>query len=342
MIQTREALKEQLRRREIAPVYLLFGAETYLRDLAVKTISDYSFAPDDFRDFNEGDVTLETVDDLAGALAAAQQLPMMASKRVIRVHGVRVSATGFRDTVTEAHESLIKNYLADPSDSTVLILIADELNGVRKMGKFLRENVLAVEFARLDDRQLAEWMRKEIASAGGQIDDVALRSLLARVEPDLRRISNEIKKLVAAAMPGGLITLKLIDALVPHSRELSNFDLTDHLVAGRKTQALNSLEKVLDDGAEPLALLGLISYNFRRLLIAKEMMLRSEPRQEIASAVKLFGRGQDDFFAAARKAEHSKLTRAIKRIANVDLAIKTSIGGSPRLQLEMLVCELAL
>ena len=37
---TRDDLRDQLKRREIAPVYVLFGAETYLRDLAVKTIAD--------------------------------------------------------------------------------------------------------------------------------------------------------------------------------------------------------------------------------------------------------------------------------------------------------------
>ncbi len=137
----------------------------------------------------------------------------------------------------------------------------------------------------------------------------------------------------------------MIDALVPDSREISNFDLTDHLVAGRKSQALTALKKILDDGAEPLALLGLISYNFRRLLIAKDMMSRSAPRPEIASAAKLFGRGQDEFLAAARRADQRKLVLAIERIAKTDLAIKTSIGGGgptgARIQIEILVCDIA-
>jgi hypothetical protein len=34
MVLGREDLRNQLKRREIAAVYVLFGAETYLRDLA--------------------------------------------------------------------------------------------------------------------------------------------------------------------------------------------------------------------------------------------------------------------------------------------------------------------
>lgn len=345
MVLSRENLREQLKRREIAPVYVLFGPETYLRDVAVKTITELSFAPGDFRDFNETTFNLDGDDNLPRALAAAEQLPMMATRRVVRVDNVRVSATGFRDNISEDHESALSAYLSNPSPTSVIIFVADELNGVRKMGKFLREKATAVEFARLDERQFAEWARKTVNNAGVEIDEAALRLLLSRIGSDVRRLSNEINKLAAAAMPEKRITAEVIDALVPNSRDLSNFDLTDHLVAGRKVEALATLKKILDDGAEPLALLGLISYNFRRLLIAKDMMGRAAPRSEIASAAKLFGRGQEEFLAAARRADGPKLRDSIGLIARTDLAIKTSIGGSgpsgARTQIEILVCQLA-
>lgn len=346
MVFSRDDLRDQLKRREIAPVYLLFGPETHLRDLAAKTIADLAFSEGDMRDFNETSFSLNTEDNLNRALAAAEQLPMMAGRRVVRINDIRISATGFRDTITESHESILSAYLANPSPHSIVIFVADELNGVRKMGKFLRDKTVAVDFARLDDQGMAKWARKEINDAEAEIDDVALRFLLSRVGSDVRRLTNEIKKLAAAAMPEKRITTELIDTLVPNSSEISNFDLTDHLVAGRRSQAMTVLHKILDDGAEPLALLGLISYNFRRLLIAKEMMTRSVPRAEIASAVKLFGRGQDDFLAAARRADAGKLAYAVQKLAATDLAIKTSLaGGGPagaRMQIEMLVCELAL
>jgi DNA polymerase III subunit delta len=346
MVLSRENLRDQLRRREISSVYTLFGAETYLRDLAVKTITDRAFAEGDFRDFNEAVLSLDSPEDLPRALAAAEQLPMMSSRRVIRVENVRISQTGFRDTINEEHEPLLSAYLSNPAPQTVLIFVADELNGVRKMGKFLRENTTAVDFAPLDDRQLSDWVAKGFADAGVSIDAVTLRYFISRIGPDVRRSANEVNKLAAAAMPSGVVSRELVEQLVPSSRETSNFDLTDHLVAGRKRQALGTLKKILDDGAEPLALLGLISYNFRRLLIAKDLMDRSAPRQEIASAVKLYGKGQDEFLAAARRSDRNRLVKALQRIAKTDLAIKTSIGGSgpsgARTQIEILVCELAL
>ena len=346
MVFSREDLRNQLKRREIAPVYLLFGPETHLRDIAAKTIADLAFAEGDLRDFNETSFSLNSEDSLRRALAAAEQLPMMASRRLIRITDVRVSATGFRDTITEDHEPVLSAYLAKPSAHSIVMFIADELNGVRKMGKFLRDKTTAVEFARLDDRQLTELARNKIKDLGAEIDEATLRQLVALVGQDVQRLTNEVNKLAAAAMPGKTITSELVEALVPNSRELTNFELTDHLVAGRPAQALATLKKILDDGAEPLALMGLISYNYRRLLMAKDLMSRGADRREVANVVKLRYNDQEPFLAAARRADMQSLTHAIKRLADADLAIKTSTGGSgpagARLQIEILVCELAL
>lgn len=346
MIVGKDELRNQLRRREFAPVYTLFGEEAYLRDLAAATIADLAFSSGDLRDFNETAVHLSGKDDILNALDAAKQLPMMAARRVVKATGVRVSTTAAKDTLPDSYEDALAAYLDDPAPETVLILVADELNGSRKIGKMLRERSFAVEFKRLDDRELADWARREIADQGCTIDDLTVRLLVERAGQDVRRLSNEVRKLAAASMPDNVITAGLVEALVPNSRELSNFDLTDHLIAGRKRDALATLKKILDDGAEPLALLGLISFNYRRLMIAKDMMDRSAPRAEVAAAVKLYGKGQDAFLAAARRSETGKLARSLELIAQTDLAIKTSLGGSgaqgARLQIEMLVCQLAL
>jgi len=141
-----------------------------------------------------------------------------------------------------------------------------------------------------------------------------------------------------------VISAELIGSLVSNSREISNFDLTDHLFAGRKTEALKVLKKILDDGSEPLALLGLISYNLRRLLMAKEAMSQGADRGEVARIAKLRYSDQEAFLANARRADEKSLVRAIRRLAETDLAIKTSIGGGgphgARMQIEMLVAEL--
>ena len=344
-ILTRADLRTRLKRHEIAPVYLLFGSETYLRDLALKTICDRSFGEGDFRDFNETEFSLNVEGNVASALAAAEQLPMMASRRVIRVADVRVSPVTARDTLREDDEQLLMAYLKRPSESSVVIFVAEELDKRRKMAKHLIDHSVAVEFTELRDDELMAWARDKIRDAGSEIDERTLRLLIALVGADVRRLTIEIEKLSTAALPGKVIGAELVESLVANSREISNFDLTDHLVAGNNREALRVLKKILDDGSEPLALLGLISYNIRRLLMAKEAMEQGIDRAQVARMVKLRYSDQEHFLAAARRADSKRLVRAIQRLAETDVSIKTSVGGGgpagSRLQVEMLVAELS-
>lgn len=341
---SREDLRNKLKKREIAPVYLLFGAETYLRDLAAKTIADFVFGESDLRDFNETEFSLNTPENLSYALASAEQLPMMAAKRLIKVTDIRVSATGTKDNLKEDYEEILTNYLKRPAQTSVVIFIADELDKRRKMSKLLIENSTAVEFSAFDDGELMRWAKDELKKLGANADDNALRHLVAFVGNNVRKLTTEIEKLVTAALPEKIITHELVEALVPNSREISNFDLTDHVIAKNRTKALQTLKKILDDGAEPLMLLGLISYNFRRLFMAKELMSQGVERKEVVRIMKLHPRHHEDFLATARRTDSERFSRIIQKIAETDIAIKTSQGGGgtagSRLQIEMLVCEL--
>lgn len=343
-ILTREDLRNQLKRREIAPVYLLFGAETYLRDLAAKTITDLVLADSSLREFNETEFNLNS-SPVQHALASAEQLPMISARRVIKITDVVVSASGAKDNLKEEDENALTAYLNRPAETSVVIFIANELDKRRKIAKLLLEKSSAVEFKELEDTELISWARTKLKELNSESDDRALRHLIGLVGNNARRLTNEIEKLAVAALPDLLITFELVDSLVPDSRELSNFELTDYLLSKNKTRALQILKKILDDGAEPLMLLGLIASNFRRLFMSKELMRQGVERREVARIMKLPYSKQEDFLATARRTETEKLTWIMRRLSETDAAIKNSLGGGgtagSRLQIEMLVCELA-
>ena len=87
-------------------------------------------------------------------------------------------------------------------------------------------------------------------------------------------------------------------------------------------------------------LIGLLASNYHRLLLAKELMAQGKPEQEVFRVVNMPFSQRKEFLATARRSDARDLAQRLERIAAADLAIKTS-QATPRLQLEMLVCELA-
>lgn len=334
---TREKLRGELKAKRLAPLYLLFGAEDYLRDAAARRIADEALRGAGLREFNEASFSLAGV-DVQQAIAAAEQLPMMSERRVVRI-------TDF-GKLREADEGALLRYLARPAESSVVIFVADELDRRRKLSKTLLDACTSVEFATLSDNELAAWARDHLKKLKAEADERTLRQIIALVGTSVRRLVNELDKLATAALPGGHVTMELVDALVGRSRELSNFELTNHLIAKDRKGALRTLGRLLDNDVEPVLLVGLLASNYHRLALAKELMAAGRPNAEVSRLVPMpYGKEREDFLATARRTDSADLARRISRIASTDLAIKTSLGGSgtrgARLQLELLICELS-
>ncbi|HYY93485.1 MAG TPA: DNA polymerase III subunit delta [Pyrinomonadaceae bacterium] len=328
---TREELWRRLKGGNLDPLYLLFGPEDYLRDAAARALTDAALKGAALREFNESAFSLATA-DVQQAIAAAEQLPMMAARRVVRVADFA--------RLRESDEEALARYVARPAETSVVIFVAGELDKRRRLSKTLLEVCISVEFAALSDAELAAWARERLKHLGASADERTLRQIIALTGASVRQLANELEKLSTAALPGGHISMESVEALVGRSRELSNFELTDHLIARDRRRALATLSKLLDDGAEPVMLIGLLASSYHRLALAKDLMSRGAPNEEVFRVVPMPLGKRKEFLATARRADARELEQRLRRIAEADLAIKSS-RATPRLQLEMLVCELS-
>ena len=327
---TRQKLRDALKQGRVEPLYLLFGPEDYLRDRAAHAITELALHDAPLREFNESRYSL-TNTDVRDAIAAAEQLPMMSMRRVVRISDF--------NKLREEDEGALMKYVARPAESSVVIFTASDLDKRRKLTKTLRDACVSVEFEHLEGAELKKWMRGRLGELNAALDERTLDHVLNLVGSDARRLSNELAKLATAALPTGNITRKMVEELVGRSREQHIFDLSDHLIARDGKRALQTLKSLLDDRTEPVALIGTLAGSYHRLALAKELMSQGAPDEEVNRVVPFWGKKREDFLGSARRADADALARSIKLIADADLAIKTS-RGTPRMQIELLVCEL--
>ncbi len=326
---TRVELERSLR-EGVKPLYLLLGSESYLRGSVAQAIAESALSGTLLREFNESSFSLLT-DAVQSAIAAAEQLPMMSTRRVVKVKDFA--------KLREADEQVLIAYLKNPAPSTVMILIADDLDKRKAASKVLLDTCIVVDFSPIKDAEAKAWCRTRLKELKTAADDLVLSEIIRLVGTDVQTLYTEIDKLASAAIGSGKITLELVHALVGRSRELSNFELGDHLLANNRKRALETLHRLLDDGAEPVMLIGLIAGNYHRLALGKYLLARGG-RDEVFRSILMPPFKRDSYMATLQRSDATKITRGIQLIAAADLAIKTS-QGTPRLQLEMLVCELA-
>ncbi len=338
----RKDLEQSLKKGQIEPVYFLYGEETYLRDAAKDKIVEAALTGTLLREFNDSSFDLLT-GDIRDAIAAAEQLPLMSERRVVVVKNLnKLEGRKKFDEDEDADASLaaqvLMAYLQRPVATSVVIFTSDDVDKRRKYAKLLLAGA-AYEFKPLQQRELPAWIREYLRTLDTEIDSAAVSVLADALTSDLVTVKNELNKLAAAALPSRRVTVDLVDQLSRRSREHMNWDLTDSIVSRNRRQAVRVLRNLLDDGAEPVLLTAVIAGTFRRMGLAKELLVRGASSGEIFSEVRVPSFKQRDYLAMLNRIDSHKLSQMIQRIAETDLAIKTS-KATPRMQMEMLVCEL--
>ncbi|MDX6402585.1 MAG: polymerase subunit delta [Blastocatellia bacterium] len=328
-VRTPKDLTQSLKQGKIEPVYFLFGPEAYLRDEAARAIADEALRNTLLREFNESSFNLLT-DDVGSAVAIAEQLPMMSDRRVVHIRNF--------GKLREADEEVLVKYLARPVETTVLIFAADDLDKRKKLAKSLMAGA-AFEFQPLKPNDLQTWIKSYLKKLKVEIEPRAGHRIMEIVRSDLHTVTNELNKLAAASLPSGRITTEMVDALISRSREHMNWELSDHLVSGNRTAALKTVRDLLDDGVEPVLLIGLIAGTYRRMALANSLLAQGAAPAQIFSEVRMPPFKQGAYLSMLRQIDSGAMAHRIQRIAEADLAIKTS-KATPRMQVEMLVCEL--
>jgi len=331
---TRPQLAASLKAGKVAPLYLLVGCETYLREAAVQAITEAALAGTLLREFNESSFSLQS-DSVAAVLAVAQQIPMMSERLVVRIRDF--------GKLLEADDATLIRYLQSPSPTSVVIFVADDLDKRKNLTKALLKACAVVDFSAINDAEAKDWARTRLRELNSSADPRVLTEIIRLAGTDLQTLNLELEKLAAAAVETGIITMTMVDELIGHSRELSNFELGDQLIAGDRRRALLTLHHLLADNVAPLMLIGLIASNYRRLAMGKELMKQGR-KDEAGRLVYGSYEKRNAFFNTLERRDTDRIARDIKLIADADLAIKTSLaGGGPkgaRLQLEMLICSL--
>ncbi len=153
----------------------------------------------------------------------------------------------------------------------VVVIYEDgECDARLKLFKTLIKECKCQEFALLDGKNIKIWIQKEFEKLGAKINLDVLDLLVNYVGSDMWRLQGEIKKL-ADYKNGVVIKKEDVVLLVRPNIETDIFKTIDALAQKNKKQALLLLRKHLNSGEVPLYLLSMISWQFKNLLIVKEL-----------------------------------------------------------------------
>ena len=322
------ALWKRLAQGQVDPCYLFCGEETYLIQAYTTTLIEriLGTAP---RDFNCDVFSVEN-DTLEDALGIARTLPMMATHRVVVLHGLQ--------QLRKADWSPLEHYLEHPSASTALICSSSS-SDPKKLPPRLWQDAMAVECGRLAGPKLHDWVMHTVTQRGYRMTSEALQELLYEQEPNLQTIGQEIDKLCTYVGDRQEITLDDVQEVTQTSRLQSIFALSDALGTRQIGPAFTVVERLLNQGEPPLVILSMMVRHVRLLWSVKQQQRHTIPQMAktlgLPPAVCRQLDAQSQHFAV----EH--LRQLYVAALEADLAFKTS-NKPPRAILEEFILHVCM
>ena len=329
-----EAIK-RAEKGDLLPVWLLTGEERLLRDQALAAIVKNALAggmPDFNLDkFTAGEAPVDKV------LSATRTVPMMAKKRVIVVRGIdRWDSGGEGSSDNEPPLDKIAEYAKDPIDSTCLVLVAEKIDGRRKLMTLAKKAGFLVDCATVDSRQLPGWIKARAKAKGHTIDgDVA--ELIAEIAgPELSYLDDVLERLslyVGADQP---ITEEAVTVCVTRVRLADTWKLVDAASTKDLGKVLTLFADVYDPRDRGLPLIGAIAWSLRQLLKLQNALEGGAGMDEAARRAGIY--------PAFRAREHAQKLKAFRPrelerwlviVQETDFALKSSRRSADAILEEM-------
>lgn len=246
---------------------------------------------------------------------AARTLPWMSPRRWIYVR-----------SADSGGEALVE-YLKDPAERTVLIL-----EFLKKPPKGLKLPVIEMP-PRAD---AVGWVLKRASDEGFQMAREAARTLTELVGEDFQRLDSELEKLMLFNFQERKIDRKSVLAMTSQAQHYDVFALVGALAGRRAEQALKILNRLFEEGMTPPQIVATLAWNFRRLLVARELLDRRKPFYAIVKELKIWSYRSRE--REIRSTSRERFAELLIRLREVDRLCKTT-GGDEKALLERLVVD---
>ncbi len=308
------------------PAYLLYGEDTFSSRKKLAEIKSRFF------DSNMGGVNITNLDGKEISLTqfkrAAFLIPFFSPKRLIVVSNLILQGK------KEEAEKITATLSEIPAFTIAIFYEEGNIDSTSVLYKKLKKERKIEKFPLLSQSQLIEWIIKKVEKEGGKIENAAAFRLAEIAGSDLWRISLEINKLVNFK-DQETIKKEDVDSMVKSEISPNIFSLVDAVAQKNVQVASKILSDLISQGENESYLLSMIAYQFRNLLIVKDLLETNQPLSLSGLHAFVLSKTKSQI----RNFSNQDLREIYGKILETDMNIKSGTL-KPHLALDILISEI--
>lgn len=330
-------------RKESFPVTILYGYNEFLGEKIIDVLcSNFIEVKSDFnyrRYYSdiEGEANWEEI------ISEANSSSFFLQSRKIIVVTIREEKYL---TLKKNEKDILKEYVTQPNANTILViyislnLIKDDYKQVKKLkiDKFIKEldapRIYIVDLDKIHERDVKNYIQSYLKICGISITANALDKLMEMREDDFASILYQLPKLAIADVQDGNLDSGDIDTIITGVEAHSIWDLADAIENEDSPRYLKILNYLFTNGIKAALIIGTLITHYNKIYIAKFLLKRKMPVNEIGRALEQHPFFLDKFINSARNFSEKRLNQILNIIYSLDYESKTSGEESARLSLQ--------
>jgi DNA polymerase-3 subunit delta len=326
-----KTLKSRIIAGEISRVYLFCGEEEYPIHEYVELILEKALDPKS-KAFNY-DVLFGNIADAETVVSRAIAYPMMSDQRVVVVKEfeklVKSDKNGSGESKFQKKKNPIVEYLEHPAPTTVLILIAGDVDLRNEPYKTLNQKYETLKFMQVEGEHLVEWIKQQVrklTNNSKEINSEACDLLIDYVGNSLGNLVSELRKILIFVGDGNLIDDDCVSKVVGASKIYSSRELEKAIGERKMEQAIQVVERGLQEGKSATQILNTMS----RFLIA--LLQITDLKQTVRRPLQIFVLGKalrrrarwiEEDFQMSNNYPISRLENCFRYLVEADETLKT-------------------
>ena len=172
----------------------------------------------------------------------------------------------------------LKTLFENNNSDSLLIVTSASLNKKSSLVSLVESNDSMAAIACYEDRDedIFATARNRFIEAGVTINNEALQLLCTRMSNDRLTNLGEIEKLITYIGDKRNVTPEDIRAVIADQSSSSSEDVCYYTAGGYSAKAQAALQKMLNEGEEPVSIVRSLTYHFSRLLSCQAVMEKGE------------------------------------------------------------------
>ena len=292
---TVSVFRKNLSAKQLFPIYLLAGEETFLINDSLKRIEKIVKTDDLNREVFQA--TECSGNDI---LNSVETLPFLTDKRLVILKSADKLKTDDAKIITKIVENLI-----DACEDS--------------------NNCFCVDCKKQYEKDVRNFIQEDFSNRAIQADYDVVMQIINDAGLDLQNVSGEIEKIsLYLGRDKKKLTMEDFIKISGYTKEINSFMLTNSIEERNLKNSLFISEKMLQTGESGIMLLSAISTAVRKLITVKSLMEeKNYSSKDALNFVKVHTYYHNKYLTNLNKYSFVHLKKCLKEVLKTDVAIKT-------------------